>query len=280
MKVYLINLDRREDRLAAVDQQLQSLGMDYERIPAVDGSLNDYRPPKIFNSFLYSINFKKRPVDTEVACAQSHRCAWYAFLQSDSDCALILEDDVVIDSSLVTFLSHKQLIRHFDVINISSKDPYYVPVDIVKKFSDDGVVVRPYVYQYLKRKQWHLMEWRRSWRIFKLHCYDNNIICECDPLPALASGYLLSRRAAESFYNTSKNLYYPIDLIWRYSGGLLVEGFVLQPLITQKGNDSDIIGRSDQPEMPALYKMLRPFLKSRRIKRKLDVLKLYGLFRH
>jgi glycosyl transferase, family 25 len=37
MQVYVINLDRRPDRLAEISQRLDALGLTFTRVPAVDG---------------------------------------------------------------------------------------------------------------------------------------------------------------------------------------------------------------------------------------------------
>ena len=42
------------------------------------------------------------------------------------------------------------------------------------------------------------MEWRNQWKIFAIHALNDKIIaCECDPAPALTSGYILS----DGYYN-------------------------------------------------------------------------------
>ena len=38
MKVFLVNLDKRPDRLAFVSKQLDELGIPFERFAAIDGS--------------------------------------------------------------------------------------------------------------------------------------------------------------------------------------------------------------------------------------------------
>ena len=91
-KVFVINLDRRPDRWAAMSAQLDRLGISAERIPAVDARLlaaqegrgqgtNDDPPG-------YNLSLG------EVACAWSHRKALRAFLDTGEHAALILEDDV------------------------------------------------------------------------------------------------------------------------------------------------------------------------------------------
>lgn len=84
MLILLINLKRRPDRLAFMHNQMQALGLSFERIEAIDGKLEDVGPdtPLI--------------TATERACALSHRKAWQRFSESGESHCLILEDDVLI----------------------------------------------------------------------------------------------------------------------------------------------------------------------------------------
>lgn len=38
MQVYLVNMDRSKERLEIMSQRLAALGINFERVPAVDGS--------------------------------------------------------------------------------------------------------------------------------------------------------------------------------------------------------------------------------------------------
>ncbi|MCG5235044.1 glycosyltransferase family 25 protein [Xanthobacter oligotrophicus] len=92
MLVLLINLARRPDHLAFVRNQLDALGIAFERIDAIDGRAVDVGPGTDLIS----------PV--ERACALSHRKAWMRFLDSDASHCLILEDDVLIAPQMKRFV--------------------------------------------------------------------------------------------------------------------------------------------------------------------------------
>ncbi len=93
MKAYVINLDRRVDRLERFQDVADRLGFGFERISAVDGTepaiqdraaklLPGWRGQKIGPSVL--------------ACFESHRTAWRRLLDSGEPHALIMEDDLVL----------------------------------------------------------------------------------------------------------------------------------------------------------------------------------------
>jgi glycosyl transferase family 25 len=87
MKIFLINLDRSRDRLAAIQTELGQAKLNFERVSAIDGNeLNDLE--------LSVYNPLKNLSRGEVACFLSHRLCWKKIIDSDIPAALILEDDV------------------------------------------------------------------------------------------------------------------------------------------------------------------------------------------
>lgn len=92
MLILLINLERRPDRLEFMTAQLGALGLPFKRIDAIDGASGSFGPgtPTLMGA--------------ERACALSHRKAWQYFLDSGDDRCLILEDDVILSSTLKPFL--------------------------------------------------------------------------------------------------------------------------------------------------------------------------------
>jgi glycosyl transferase family 25 len=88
LKVYLINLDRDADRLAHMRAQLKGLG--FERISAVDGSKD---PPTTQGLTRF-----------ELACLESHKTAWRAFLGGPAEHACFLEDDLHIRPGLAALV--------------------------------------------------------------------------------------------------------------------------------------------------------------------------------
>ncbi|MGE0191481.1 MAG: glycosyltransferase family 25 protein [Planctomycetota bacterium] len=82
--VYVINLDRSPARLAHMTRVLHALGIDFERIPAVDGRQ------------LTAVDRQDTPLQPgEHGCFLSHRQAWRCILERGAEVAIVLEDDVV-----------------------------------------------------------------------------------------------------------------------------------------------------------------------------------------
>ena len=278
MKIFLINLDKRADRLAFVQSQLDAIQLPFERIAAVYGADLTVEQQALFDQKRFVLEQKKAAVPGEIGCAMSHRGIWQQMVQQQLPYALILEDDIHINSKLTAFVADKTHYQDFDFLNLSANEPYAVAATAQQALIAAGSLVRPRIWQ--SRALWKQLEWRRRWRIFRLHVLgDGHIACECDPAPALGSGYILSLKGAEALLKTSETMFYPVDLTWRYSGGMLRQAFLAEPLITQSLGDTNIEGRYQGYKLNLWQRIQRFFVKSRRWRRRIDVIKLYGISR-
>ena len=101
MKAYYINLARRTDRRAAIDAQLEQLGVDAERIEAI---LAADLPADLRQLYLPNGQHQRLSVQ-EFCVGVSHLDAYRRFLSGPDAYALILEDDIVLSSRLPQFLA-------------------------------------------------------------------------------------------------------------------------------------------------------------------------------
>ena len=101
MKRYLVNLDRRPDRLGAMQARAAALGLTLERVAALDAAATD--PAAMDGWFAASGPLGEIPRGDK-ACLLSHRRAWELFLQSGDSHAVFLEDDVVLSAAAGTLL--------------------------------------------------------------------------------------------------------------------------------------------------------------------------------
>ena len=90
VSTFVINLDASTDRWATLSEHLSAVGLDFTRIDGVDETV-----PADTN---YDIDAARRIMGREmmpgeIGCALSHRKALAAFLGSDTQYGLILEDD-------------------------------------------------------------------------------------------------------------------------------------------------------------------------------------------
>jgi len=98
-KIYLINLARSTDRLAACARQLDAHDLSYERIDAVDG--DDMQNSII--SDVYDFNkssYHKHMTKGEIACYLSHVRTWQKIVDEKLDYAVIFEDDILLQDGI------------------------------------------------------------------------------------------------------------------------------------------------------------------------------------
>lgn len=103
LKAYVINLDRSEDRLAHMRAELGRVGVDFERIAAIDGAEMDADALAAFQ--------QARPAKPggwlpgEVGCFLSHFEAWRRVAEAEEPWAVVLEDDLRVSPDLPRLLA-------------------------------------------------------------------------------------------------------------------------------------------------------------------------------
>jgi glycosyl transferase family 25 len=103
MKLYLVNLDRRPDRLATMTQEARKAGVCLERIAAVDAGM----PASAAAAERWFA--QKGPLGPlplgDRCCTLSHRLAWEALAASGAPHAAVLEDDVRLAPAAAALLA-------------------------------------------------------------------------------------------------------------------------------------------------------------------------------
>ncbi|MEA1988679.1 MAG: glycosyltransferase family 25 protein [Pseudomonadota bacterium] len=97
MNVFVINLERNPDRLDFISKRLESLGIDFQRVDAIDGyALSD----NFIEEFRQN---SKRPTgwkEGQIGCFLSHRKAWQQIVDGKEEYGIVFEDDLHIAESL------------------------------------------------------------------------------------------------------------------------------------------------------------------------------------
>lgn len=121
IRIFVINLDRRPERWTGVSSRLSALGLDFERMPAVDGE-----------GLARSAGSDTDAITSgEIACHMSHRLCWQALAASEETHALILEDDVLLDDRLPRFLADRTLFP--DEADIIRLETWCRPVEVRRR---------------------------------------------------------------------------------------------------------------------------------------------------
>ena len=92
--IHIINLDRADERRAAVTERMRRAGLPFERFSAVDGNaLSDADVSAVVAANQVK-QFKRPLAKSEVACYLSHIAVWRMIAVSDHPAAFVFEDDV------------------------------------------------------------------------------------------------------------------------------------------------------------------------------------------
>ncbi|MGZ2484382.1 glycosyl transferase family 25 [Rhizobium pisi] len=104
INTYLINLDRAELRRFRMERLLTEMGMEFERVAAVDG-VSIALPRRDFDAKSYLRRHGRKPNPFEIGCYLSHVECARKFLASKGEFALILEDDLDFDDDFAEVLA-------------------------------------------------------------------------------------------------------------------------------------------------------------------------------
>ncbi|KFB49662.1 Glycosyltransferase 25 family member [Anopheles sinensis] len=127
--IYMINLNRREERRTKMLKHFDLLGLDVEHFPAVDGKqLDDKKVHDLGIRFLpgYADPFHKRPMTMgEIGCFLSHYYIWERMVRLNQQEVLVLEDDIRFEPFFrrraYGVLSDARRIRGWDLIYFGRK---------------------------------------------------------------------------------------------------------------------------------------------------------------
>jgi GR25 family glycosyltransferase involved in LPS biosynthesis len=138
-KIFVLNLDRATDRMAHMDALLKSLNLEYERIPAIDGSkLTEQEIKANYSPFWFGLFHGRQISRGELGCAMSHRLAYQRIVAEQLPEALICEDDIELAAELPRILNKiSEAAKDFDVVQLyfsRTKTPKTIKIADLENF--------------------------------------------------------------------------------------------------------------------------------------------------
>ncbi len=121
LHTWVINLDRAHERLSHIQAQLKPLGLAWTRLPAVDAQQLQAQQLVELDERAFRRRHGTIPALGELGCYLSHVEVMRAFLRTDAQFALILEDDVIAHATLPQVL--QGLVQHphrWDMVKLSA----------------------------------------------------------------------------------------------------------------------------------------------------------------
>lgn len=177
MEIFVINLERSVDRRRAIFARLAELGLSATRFPAIDGTTLS-EAEKGYNGRKRRLFYGKDLTLGEIGCARSHLAVYAEMERQGIECALVLEDDALIDDTLPAAL---------DAIAASRND-----WDMVRFLPEEKNLSRARPVKDLE---------------------GGFMLCRVYGTPGGAHAYVLNRRAAARLAEVGKTLWRPIDTL-------------------------------------------------------------------
>lgn len=207
--VYLINLDGSAQRLASASSQLRHAGIDFIRVPAVDGRGRLFSDFPDVDPSRMRVYLGRDLSGGEVGCYLSHmRCA-QMFLESDADHAIVIEDDFLLG-------------RHNFETVLREVLPSLPPTWHVINFGNEKNKIFSRVHE--------LCEGQNRVRLVKAHYF-----------PMTTTGLCWSRAGARAFLDSGLPIFASVDRYLRHWQTRMGKGYCfMPPLVTTTGASSDI----------------------------------------
>ena len=233
LQCYVINLDRSKKRMSEFSEAFSGTNLKVERIAAVDG--NSINIKSFADDYLCRKEMGRSIQPGEVGCFLSHKKALERFLSTDSEYAIVFEDDAIpvddfkatLESVIEKFLQNN---KKTAAINLGALDfKYSSPVMPIK----------------------------------------NNILRCAHRFPMLATAVLWTRSGANRFLEHASSVTMPYDNFLRFLFSGTNSVFSIQPaIIYSSGIESDIERRnSTQRRSTQNRSKFYFFIKQRRILR-------------
>lgn len=232
IKTYIINLPKDRDRRERILAETGKFPcLDVEMIKAVYGKeLTNEERNRLFDSVNYRRHYGRSLLPGEIGATLSHRECYRCLLESDSEFALILEDDArFVDNSfaegfsipVVEFMHSKKplmMLLHADFKYIGKKQHFYNKYDLYPVYSAlsaTAYLVNKSAARLLLRKEipfWVADDWLlfRWWGI-RIYCLYPSIIRYWDQLSSTITNEkrpLMGRRPFPCFYKIYNKLKY------------------------------------------------------------------------
>ena len=104
MKIYVINLKRRHDRLLNIINKFNEFGFsNYEIIEAIDANDHSYESLQHVYDSKHAKRLQRELSLGEISCALSHQKAYHQILKNKDSHGIVIEDDCPITQELINF---------------------------------------------------------------------------------------------------------------------------------------------------------------------------------
>ena len=124
MHIFVINLEKDRARRESIQKQLEKLNLSYEFFPGVLGSvLSQVELAKCYNDLKAKWNKGFSLTPAEIGCALSHLGVYREIIRRQLGCALILEDDVILNENLPQYLSQLESMIQKDMAEVILLSP-------------------------------------------------------------------------------------------------------------------------------------------------------------
>lgn len=209
LPIFIISLAEATERRQRMTDIMNSLGLEFEFIDAVDGRKSPPLEQDIYNAKKRLKCFGKHLTGGEIGCTLSHKFLYEKIVNENIEQALIFEDDIIIHPHFLETLQ--------EILKMP------VPFEMIRFLSSpklERLKLRP-VYQ------------------FK----NNHTLTRHTGMPGGSHATLVTKQAAEKMLKNIQHIAYPIDAILGRSWKTHINWYTVRPgLVAQDRAIESMIG--------------------------------------
>lgn len=121
LQIWMINLDNAEERYTRMSEQLNAMGLSFNRFAAIDGKTQAGNLKAQVDKPFYERYMGQQILPGKIGCYFSHLAVWKKLVESGAPIGLILEDDVVFHEDFGTALDLALAgSEHWDLLKLNS----------------------------------------------------------------------------------------------------------------------------------------------------------------
>jgi glycosyl transferase, family 25 len=138
--IFVLNLDFSPERSASLQQQAKKLGLEIQRIAGVNGA--GLTEEEIVNAYSPELNkkfYRHGLTRGEIGCYLGHKKIWQKILDENIKCAVILEDDCILETHFPQVLEAISNLENVEFIKLA--DNQHCPPAQTRPLSSDFMLV-------------------------------------------------------------------------------------------------------------------------------------------
>lgn len=223
MKIFVINLESEQSRMQKIKQQLDSLGLEFERFPAVMGrELTQSQISELYDPQKAVQELGRELRLAEIGCSASHMAIYRKIVDENIPISLIIEDDAIISpqiKALLTEIEGATTKTNWEYLSLNYTLFDWKTLRDFRVYAYQNFFQKYKFFQAIIHWSWGLFYAVLDWLLLMMAKVRGGGFMH---IPAykpmyLTGGYLITLQGAKKLLNIHTKLFLPADVFVEYA---------------------------------------------------------------